>query len=214
LAEENLPPVQEKEMCIVGLSRSGNHAVINWLLNQLQEPYLFLNCAEPKTNPFDTARPLNEAGRTFSTNIEDFNYDAEKTATAPKRQVLLYNYEDSFLGPLGKKAERQKMQQWVGPSGLRKEILILRDPFNLFASRIKAGLKPPLAPRPRAGTTSLESTVSSAILPVGATHCHRERPQRCEKTTPTRGCGRRSAAAERNGTRFEDRNRAPRASAS
>jgi hypothetical protein len=33
----------------------------------------------------------------------------------------------------------QHHDQWVGASWQRYDVLILRDPFNLFASRLRAG---------------------------------------------------------------------------
>ena len=129
-----------KEFRIVGLSRSGNHGVINWIINQLEGKYCFLNCTEPKHNPYSTVRPLSENGNLYRTNIEDFNLEQEKEGKFSSKDYLIYNHEDCFLGPLNGKIERTGKKEWVGNSEEKKDILILRDPFNLFASRLKAGL--------------------------------------------------------------------------
>ncbi|UJH92461.1 hypothetical protein LZ575_08175 [Antarcticibacterium sp. 1MA-6-2] len=130
----------KKEFRLVGLSRSGNHGVINWIINQLEGRYCFLNCTEPKHNPFSTVRPLNADGDVYRTNIRDFNLDQEKTGKFSSKDFLLYNHEDCFLGPLNGKFFQQKKTEWTGESKERKDILLLRDPYNLFASRLKSGL--------------------------------------------------------------------------
>ena len=130
----------KKEIRISGLSRSGNHAVINWILSQINGDYTFLNCTEPKHNPFLTARPLNEEGVVFKSNINEFSLGQEQQGKFIAKDYLVYNHEDCFLGSMNKKTQTELRQQWVGRSVNFNDILILRDPFNLFASRIKAGL--------------------------------------------------------------------------
>lgn len=130
---------QEREIRFTGLSRSGNHAIINWVINQLNGSYCFLNCTEPKHNPFDTARPLDETGKVFETNLPNFDLEAEQAGKFSHKKFLLYSHEDCFLGPLHHKAFKENHDRWIGKSGKFNDVLILRDPFNLFASRIKSG---------------------------------------------------------------------------
>lgn len=132
--------IQDYELRIVGLSRSGNHGIINWIINQLQGNYLFLNCTEPKYNPYFTSRALGTGDETYQTNIPDFDLTREQKGDFFRKKYLLYNHEDCFLGSLNRKEEKLKKEDWIGPSKVQKDILILRDPFNLFASRIRAGL--------------------------------------------------------------------------
>lgn len=131
---------QQHEFRILGLSRSGNHAVINWLISQLQGTYVFLNCTEPKHNPFFTCRPLSPEGPSYRTNLVDFDIEEEQRGNMSRKDFLVYNHEDSFLGSLNSAAQKDLRRRWVGESSIQKDILILRDPFNLFASRMKAGL--------------------------------------------------------------------------
>jgi hypothetical protein len=49
----------------VGMSRSGNHAIIQWLLAQAKGRTCFLNCTEPKNNPFARPRCLGPAKRSY-----------------------------------------------------------------------------------------------------------------------------------------------------
>lgn len=132
--------IQERESRFTGLSRSGNHAIINWVIKQLNGSYCFLNCTEPKHSPFFTARPLNRAGEVLETNLQNFDLQAEQNGNFQKKKHLLYSHEDCFLGPLHHKIFRDNHDTWVGKSKNFKDVLILRDPFNLFASRIKSGL--------------------------------------------------------------------------
>lgn len=130
--------VKEKEYRVVGMSRSGNHAIINWILKQTRGRYCFLNCVEPKTNPFESARPMSD-GRSIETNIETLDIDAERAGRWSEKDLLLYSYEDCFLGMIASPRYERRRDAMVGRSGRRRDILILRDPFNLFASRRKKG---------------------------------------------------------------------------
>lgn len=129
--------VNDTEFRVIGMSRSGNHAIINWILEQLRGRYCFLNCAEPRTNPFVSARPLNHGPRHLANY--DIDLDAEQQGLFSRKDCLLHSYEDCFLGMLCSRSAVAHHDDWVGPSGRRTDILILRDPFNLFASRRKAG---------------------------------------------------------------------------
>ena len=130
----------QQEFRVTGISRSGNHAIINWILGHLQDKtYCFLNCAEPKFNPFKTCRPLGANEKCWETNIPDFDIEKEINGNFSKKDYLLFSHEDSFLGPLVHRDFRENRERWLGRPAHRKDILIIRDPFNLFASRRRAG---------------------------------------------------------------------------
>lgn len=133
--------INQNEFRIVGMSRSGNHSIINWFIKQIQGHYCFLNCAEPKTNPFYTARPLEleNMNKTYRVNYQEFDLGAERRGSLSPKDYLLYSYEDCFLGMLKNKIFEEQRDAFVGPSHRRVDILILRDPFNLFASRKRSG---------------------------------------------------------------------------
>lgn len=130
--------MNEHEYRIIGMSRSGNHAVINWILSQATGRTCFINCAEPKFNPFHTARPLDD-GRSIVANFPDFDPDAEGQGKFSDKEFLIYSYEDCFLGMVANRAFEKEHDRMVGPSLHRTDVLILRDPYNLFASRMRAG---------------------------------------------------------------------------
>ena len=126
------------ELRIVGLSRSGNHPIINWIRRQARGRVCFLNCAEPKTNPFITCRPL-ASGRRAIANYRPFHLRRERDGQLSPKDWLIYSYEDCFLTMVDSEEFEQHHDQYVGTSARRLDVLILRDPFNLFASRIQAG---------------------------------------------------------------------------
>lgn len=132
--------MNKREFKFVGMSRSGNHAIINWVIQQLKGRYCFLNCVEPKYNPFLTARPLREGGKTYKTNIPSFDLQQERSGRLTDKDYLLYSYEDCFLGSVTHEIFNKNREDWLGKTTEHKTLLILRDPFNLFASRIKTGI--------------------------------------------------------------------------
>lgn len=140
LSEKNITTIQDNEFRIIGLSRSGNHAIINWIINQLQGRYCFMNCVEPKYNPYFTSRPLSEGGNSYLTNISNFDLEKEREGNFSLKDYLLYSHEDCFLGSMNNRDFLKNRFEWVGSAATGKDLLILRDPFNLFASRIKSGL--------------------------------------------------------------------------
>ena len=127
--------VNQHELRITGMSRSGNHAIIGWIIRQLSGRSCFLNCAEPKTNPFRTARPLSPSDPNPYRASYDLDLAAEQAGRLSPKDYLLHSYEDAFLGMVRSRAFEDEHDRWVGPSARRTDVLILRDPFNLFASR-------------------------------------------------------------------------------
>lgn len=130
--------MNRQEYRVIGMSRSGNHAVINWILSQTRGRTCFLNCTEPKFNPFRSARPLDD-GRCIQVNYDGFDLDAELCGQFSDKDLLIYSHEDCFLGTIAKGPFEDNHDALVGPSLRRSDVLILRDPFNLFASRFRAG---------------------------------------------------------------------------
>jgi hypothetical protein len=119
---------------VVGLARSGNHAIINWILRQLTGRWAFLNCIQAKTNPFLTARP-DDAGRRWSASFADFDPRAECAGRHAQKQVLLLSMEDTFLRPAFGPEATQEVCHATGGAADITDVVVLRDPYNLFASR-------------------------------------------------------------------------------
>src|SRR4051794_21427526 len=132
-------PTNATEIRVVGMSRSGNHAIINWILDQCRGRSCFLNCAEPGFNPFASARPLTPEAPGHRASFEGFEIEAERRGRFSRKDLLIHSYEDTFLGPFAKAATEERHHRWVGSSARRIDLLILRDPRNLFASRLASG---------------------------------------------------------------------------
>ena len=135
------------ELHVLGMSRSGNHAITDWIFGQATGRKLLLNCAEGKTNPFLTCRPL-EDGVPWRAE-PSIDIEAERRGRFSPKDLLIHTYEDSWLGHAFSRDFAAHHDAWVGPSRRRIELVILRDPFNLFASRMRMGcsLSPKIAPR-------------------------------------------------------------------
>jgi hypothetical protein len=131
--------VNETEIRVIGMSRSGNHAIVNWILAQWPGRTCFLNCAEPGFNPFRSARPRTPELPGWRALYPEFDVDAEREGRLTRKDLLLHSYEDTFLGPFKKAENEERHDEWVGRSRRRVDLLILRDPRNLFASRLASG---------------------------------------------------------------------------
>ena len=106
----------EKEIRFVGLQRSGNHAVINWILQQCTGDYLFFNDVDPLD-------PLNER------RLTEGNLDIDKY------ECVLYSFEDRLLNTITSAKCYPLTDSYRLNVKKRYDILIMRDPYNLFASR-------------------------------------------------------------------------------
>lgn len=127
--------VNRNELCVVGLQRCGQHAVIHWILAQARGRRCFLNDAALHTNPFVTFSP----GEIETRGYWRFDLAGEAAGRLSRKDWLIYNYEDAHpLEPFGGAFPRQR-DAFVGTSERRLVMLILRDPFNFFASRLQWG---------------------------------------------------------------------------
>ena len=131
--------VNRTEIRVVGMSRSGNHAIINWILAQSPGRTCFLNCAEPGRNPFVSARPRTPELPGWRASYPGFEIEAERAGRLSRKDLLIHSYEDTFLGPFKKPENEDRHDAVVGRSARRVDLLVLRDPRNLFASRLASG---------------------------------------------------------------------------
>lgn len=138
--------VNEKEIRIVGLRRSGNHAVINWIRKQQAGETFYINNVRLKENPFravyqdqirKSKNPSLPGWRTE--DIDRWQREAEGEFSIKK--CLLYSYEDQPIDQLSDRNFDKKHDLYFGKSKARYDLIIMRDPFNLFASRLRANQK-------------------------------------------------------------------------
>lgn len=104
-------------LIVFGMRRSGNHFLITWILDQVDGTAVFYNNINPEREP--------ETGRMTETRRRE-----------GKRPRIVLSYEDAepaamLAGPLSSYLEAHRARG----AGIRFAV-VLRDPYNLFASRL------------------------------------------------------------------------------
>lgn len=194
--------LNDRELRVIGMSRSGNHAIIAWILAQAEGRTCFLNCTEGKTNPFVSCRPL-EDGR-CDRSSPAVRLDREAAGEVSPKDLLLFSHEDHFLGHARSERFEQHHDRWVGRSRRRLDLLIVRDPFNVFASRRRSGIEH-LSP-----VVARRMWMQHARAARSGRHAARAALPELVPVLYNRWCrdaGYRRALAERLGLRFDDRAR-------
>lgn len=106
-------------LVVFGMRRSGNHVAINWILEQVDGPAVFYNNINPDKSPFAGVRTefRNKSGPSPRLIISYEDVDPDRLLSPP----LLSFLEDRV----------------VRDGASVRFALILRDPYNLFASRLR-----------------------------------------------------------------------------
>jgi len=136
--------VNECELCVFGMKRSGHHAVINWIMDQAPRKSCFLNNLE-RYNENPWLLVLEDPARRnffYNTPYEGKNqYDLEEEYRGnwKFKKYLVYSYEDVPLEFIVDNNFRRNHDEFVGKSGSILFIMVLRDPYNTFASRLRTG---------------------------------------------------------------------------
>jgi hypothetical protein len=134
------PITNQKELRVIGLRRTGNHAIIEWLKAQQAGKIEHINNTQARCNPY----------RHKFENIIDYHskhkgwaykhYLPLSKGNFKKLDCLICSYEDQTLGSICDPFFEKLHDIYVGQSQQRYDLLILRDPFNLFASRFKSNM--------------------------------------------------------------------------
>lgn len=122
--------INEREIVVVALQRSGHHAIINWILANSSKDHTFLNNCLPSHNPF-----LN-CSKTDSL-IQHLEIEKEQQGEFSKKTLLIHNYEDKTPLDVFSPSFSSEREKWLGRSKILNNIIILRDPFNNFASKYR-----------------------------------------------------------------------------
>ncbi len=128
------------EIRVVGLMRSGNHAIIEWLMEQHSgHPVCFLNnVVHGDVDPY-----LKKVRPVLSGIDQDIDREALRTLN---KRLLIYSYEDAvnglrpgseFLPGVFSADFEANRQKYLGRSEMFIDLLVIRDPFNCIASRMK-----------------------------------------------------------------------------
>lgn len=133
--------INHKEIRVVGMRRTGNHALLTWIEHQISGDVYHLNNVRAGANPY----------RYKANNLLRYHPEHRKMAQAYRRQAkgelverdcLLYSYEDWGLPQITHPRFERNRELYLGRATECFDVLILRDPFNLFASRLKKGYVP------------------------------------------------------------------------
>jgi hypothetical protein len=105
-------------LIVFGLRRSGNHVVINWIKEQTDGSVVFCNNINPDRSP-------------FSARMKEFRLRARNRSAR-----IILSYEDICPDRLLSSAPLLSVLQDSKAARVRFA-LVLRDPYNLFASRLR-----------------------------------------------------------------------------
>lgn len=129
------------EIRAYGLMRSGNHAIIDWIKCQhIGHPICFLNNVKHgNCDPYTSRDKLILDEMMETTDIEHIR--------RKQKHLLIFSYEDrddyedrnvDFVSSVFDKDFARNRVRYLGTSQHQFDVLIIRDPFNFFASRLKA----------------------------------------------------------------------------
>jgi hypothetical protein len=120
--------INQKEIRVTGMKRSGNHAIINWIWKQQgDDGVMHLNNIPAKYNPY----------RFLYEHFGNDKLRQESEGNFSQKDLLIYSYEDQTLEDISDLKFAKKHDIYLGKSLESYDVLILRDPFNCFASRAK-----------------------------------------------------------------------------
>lgn len=129
-------PTNQWSIRVFAQRRSGHHAIINWLRQQIPGRHCFLNDCQVGVNPFEGAR-RNSVVRCWAGDHRYINWTGEIRGRHAKKGTLIHNYEDGNIHQYSETITCEQETAWIGESTRKSTILVLRDPYNLFASRLK-----------------------------------------------------------------------------
>ncbi len=133
--------VNQQELRVIALKRSGHHAIIQWIYGNLDGEFLFLNHCLPGRNPFRREFILAWKEKRFVTNIPGLDVDQECSGKHHVKDCLIYNLENRELQQVATVEFQKYHDQWLGRSLHRLDLLVLRDPFNNVASQLALHFK-------------------------------------------------------------------------
>ncbi len=132
--------INKKELRIIGLRRTGNHGIAGWIKAQENGKVEHLNNLEVRCNPY----------RYKYEKIIDFypkhtkwaikHYQPLAQGNFVQIDCLICGYEDRNLASITDPIFERLHDVYLGKSNKRFDIIIIRDPFNLFASRLKSNM--------------------------------------------------------------------------
>jgi hypothetical protein len=125
------------EIRVIGLGRSGVHPIINWIGSNCKgSRVLFINNPKVKGNPF-LGGLWGGAHVRGMFNRFYVDKDLEIKGKFRKKDCLIYNFEKDLVEEAASPLFEENREKWVGKSAKQYDVLIMRDAFNYFASRVQ-----------------------------------------------------------------------------
>lgn len=130
-----MPERNDWEFRVYGMKRSGHHAIIMWLASHFPiNTVHFINDVPPFLDPFRFHS--NTCDTTSRSNHFVNRSESEIVGERDLHKLcLIYNYEEPDLHAFANRHPVPRKIELVGESKKQFNILVLRDPFNLAASR-------------------------------------------------------------------------------
>ena len=125
------------EVRVLAMRRSGHHAVVNWMIENASGWSCFLNDPHLQGSPYLTCRQSASVLPVSSSPAKRLLWRAERKGYRVKKDILLHNYEDVGVSAFAASDIVERSEELVGRSGKTINAILVRDPFNLFASRMK-----------------------------------------------------------------------------
>lgn len=123
------------QITLYGLKRAGNHGIMTWMACLYEDPVWLLNNCLPFTDPFQS---FNHDG-VWDPGVPCFIIPekGDSEAKLTNKSCLFISYEDIGIDRLADQKIIPDRIEIIGDSHEIFTVLILRDPFNLMASRIR-----------------------------------------------------------------------------
>ena len=139
---------------VLGMRRSGNHAICNWLQrNAPQRSALFLNNCRAGADPLRSFNGLEVSGARRGEDL------ATAAAEAGQGAMLLVSYEDSAHSQF---AGLRALSGPVPDAGFDHEVLIYRSPLNWVASLLRK-----MQDNPNLSVSDRTATLARALATYG-----------------------------------------------
>ncbi|MFB2768936.1 hypothetical protein ACE1AT_06520 [Pelatocladus sp. BLCC-F211] len=127
------------------LKRSGHHAVMVWLAYHFQLPIFVLNNIKPYTDPYLTSAFNNNWDKESDWLVHIDSENVEQIRNLHKHCLMISVQDFNITNLKDKRDFIWERQKTIGETFNLYNILFLRDPFNMLASRLyKPGLVPKL----------------------------------------------------------------------
>lgn len=130
-------PANRWAIRVFAIRRSGHHAIVNWIRYQSPGRHCFINDCKVGASPFEASVRTNSVVGGWMGEHRYLNWEHERSGRHAKKGILIHNYEDGDFRRYVGRVTPEREAAWIGESRRRTTLLVLRDPYNLLASRLK-----------------------------------------------------------------------------